>query len=114
MKKVPAFLILLLLTGCFASIQVRSGNVPPPSGNAAAVKQAGTTGFKTSSQSVHARLDGKAFVGLVIGVGIVEGLFYLGNSLKNALTPAHAKLPEARTEDCAAVIAKLKEQGVCR
>lgn len=93
-KTTVVVLLALALSGCFASFSSRgSATAPTPSGNSAAVvTRTGGNNVQVNSQGSQIRLDARTYLGIALGLAILDGLHYLHHALKSTFAPPAPKL----------------------
>lgn len=85
--------LALALSGCFASFSSRgSATAPAPPGNSAAVvTRTGGNSLQVNSQGAQIRMDARTYLGIALGLAILDGLHYLHHALKSSFAPPAPK-----------------------
>lgn len=89
--------LALALSGCFASFSSRgSATAPAPSGSSAAVvTRTGGNSVQVNSQGAQIRMDARTYLGIALGLAILDGLNYLHHALKTTFAPPAPKPADA-------------------
>lgn len=92
MKILRVLLFLVMaLTGCSAKVALNSAAAPATPTGSAVVTRNAPNSVQIDSGGARVSLNGRTYLGLALGLAIIDGVVYLGRTLRQAFSPAPEK-----------------------
>lgn len=84
-------LLVMALTGCSAKVAFNSASAPATPTGSAVVTNNAPNSVQVDRGGAHVSLNGRTYLGLAIGLAIIDGVAYIGRTLRQAFSPAPEK-----------------------
>lgn len=91
MRILRVLLLMLALAGCSARVALRSASAPATPSGSAVVTKNGPNSVQIDNGRANVSLNGRTYLGIALGLAIIDGVVYLGRTLRQAFNPAPEK-----------------------